>query len=338
MVASHCSSSATHRGWWSPESSSLQPCFDPNRTPLVLFLMGPTASGKTDLALELVDRYGGEIVSVDSALVYRGMDIGTAKPERSLLQRYPHHLIDRIEPTESYSAAQFREEAIAAIADILARGRLPLLVGGTMLYFRALEQGLSRLPPADPQLRQEIAAEAEVVGWPQLHQTLAELDPQAALRIHPHDPQRISRALEVIRLSGTSLTALQQQQGEPLPWRLLKIALIPQQRQELHRRISDRFAEMLRRGFVEEVEGLRRRGDLHPQLPAMRAVGYRQIWHYLDGGCDRQQMIADSETATRRLGKRQLTWLRSEEGLRSVDPFLKKSRDLFLNGLGKELI
>ncbi len=279
-------------------------------------LMGPTASGKTELAVELVERGRFEIVSVDSALIYRGMDIGTAKPEGGLLARAPHRLIDIRDPAEAYSAAEFRADCLAAMEAIHAAGRIPLLTGGTMLYFRALEFGLSDLPRADPALRARLAAEARERGWAMLHQRLARVDPLAAARIHPNDPQRIQRALEVWELSGRPLSELQAAGRRPcLDWRLRKFARAPRERAVLHQRIAERFETMLARGFEDEVRALRARGDLHLALPSMRCVGYRQMWQYLDGGLRREEMIERAVIATRQLAKRQFTWLRAERDL-----------------------
>ena len=281
-----------------------------------ILLMGPTASGKTGLAVELARRLPLEIVSVDSALVYRGMDIGTAKPPSGLRAEIPHHLIDLLDPAEAYSAGRFRRDALAAMAEIHGRGRVPLLVGGTMLYFRALQQGLATLPAADPELRAEIDREAAARGWPALHAELASVDPVAAERIRPADSQRIQRALEVWRLTGRPLSALQAEGDRPLEgWRLLKLGLAPPDRAELHARIRVRFDEMMAAGFLDEVRRLHARGDLHAGLPAIRAVGYRQLWAALEGECGLAQALQDAVTATRRLAKRQMTWLRAEEGL-----------------------
>jgi tRNA dimethylallyltransferase len=298
--------------------------------PPAIFLMGPTAAGKTDLALALADVLPCELISVDSALIYRGMDIGTAKPDRATLARYPHRLIDIRDPAESYSAAEFRADALAAMAEITARGRIPLLVGGTMLYFKALLEGLADMPGADPAVRAELEARAAVEGWQALHRELAEIDPESAARIHPNDPQRLTRALEVYRVSGLSMTAHRQQQaaensgcGAPgmahLPYTVAHFAIAPEQRQVLHARIAQRFHLMLEQGFVEEVEALRRRGDLHAGLPSIRAVGYRQVWDYLDGTLDRDEMTQRGIIATRQLAKRQFTWLRSWENLHWLD-------------------
>lgn len=282
--------------------------------PPAVLLMGPTASGKTGLAVELVQRFPMDLISVDSALVYRGLDIGTAKPDPATLAIAPHRLIDILEPTGRYSAADFRRDALREMASITAAGRVPLLVGGTMLYFRALQDGLSTLPAADQATRDRIEARAAREGWPALHAELASIDPAAAGRISPNDPQRIQRALEVFELSGQSMTHLQQQApGDPLAYRLLKLVVCPQPRSELHRRIEQRFDTMLAQGFEEEVRGLHRRGDLDPSLPALRAVGYRQAWAWLDGAYGRQEMRQKAVFATRQLAKRQLTWLRREK-------------------------
>ena len=280
--------------------------------------MGPTASGKSALALELSERFPLEIISVDSALVYRGMDIGTAKPDPATLARAPHRLIDIRDPSESYSAAEFRHDALREMASISGSGRVPLLVGGTMLYFRALSHGLAVLPPADPELRQRLAAEARLEGWAMMHQRLEGLDPEAAARIHPNDPQRIQRALEVIELSGHRLSELhrrhRQDEEEHSGYRILRLVVSPASRQVLHQRIEMRFHTMLEQGFIEEVKTLRGRGDLGPELPAMRCVGYRQAWNFLEGEIDREEMTRKAVAATRQLAKRQLTWLRQETG------------------------
>ncbi|MDX1252796.1 MAG: tRNA (adenosine(37)-N6)-dimethylallyltransferase MiaA [Gammaproteobacteria bacterium] len=280
--------------------------------PPAIFLMGPTAAGKTDLAVALARRLSCDIISVDSALVYRGMDIGTAKPGPEVLADAPHRLIDIRDPSESYSAAQFREDALREMARISQAGRIPLLVGGTMLYFRALERGLSDLPSADSAVRVRLEEEAGALGWAALHARLAEVDPAAARRIHPNDPQRIQRALEVYELSGVPMSELYGQGAAPrFPYRALKIIISPADRAELHRRIEVRFRAMLDAGFVEEVERLRGRDDLHPDLPSMRAVGYRQVWNYLDGGLSYHEMVEKGIAATRQFAKRQLTWLRA---------------------------
>jgi tRNA dimethylallyltransferase len=280
--------------------------------PPVIFLMGPTASGKTDLAIALRRALPVELVSVDSAMVYRGMEIGTAKPGAAELAEAPHRLIDICDPAEAYSAARFREDALAAMAEITAAGRVPLLVGGTMLYFRALAHGLSDLPRADPAIRRRLAATLQAEGPAALHERLAAVDPVAADRIHRNDPQRILRALEVWQASGRPLSELQRSAGRPMPYRALKLVRAPASRVELHRRIDRRFLQMIDQGLIGEVEALRSRGDLHAGLPSMRAVGYRQVWAWLHGDGDRDLMIARGQAATRQLAKRQLTWLRGE--------------------------
>jgi tRNA dimethylallyltransferase len=286
-----------------------------------IWLMGPTASGKTGLALELARRLPVELISVDSALVYRGMDIGTAKPDAETLRAFPHRLIDILDPGEAYSAARFRQDALEAMREIHARGRIPLLVGGTMLYFRALQDGLADLPAADPALREAIQAEAMARGWAALHAELARVDPQAAARIHPNDPQRLGRALEVWRLTGVPLSEWQARgraQAGPSLGRVLKLALIPP-RELLRERIAVRFTQMLEAGFIQEVEALRARGDLHLGLPSMRSVGYRQVWEYLEGAHTYERMVELGVTSTRGLAKRQMTWLRSEHDLHVLD-------------------
>jgi tRNA dimethylallyltransferase len=289
----------------------------PDERPLALCLMGPTASGKTALALELADARGAGLISVDSAQVYRGMDIGTAKPGPEILARYPHRLIDIRDPAEPYSAAGFRHDAIGAMREVLAEGRMPLLVGGTMLYFKVLAQGLSALPPADPAVRADIEALALREGWAAVHRRLVEVDPRAAARIHPSDPQRLQRALEVYLVSGRSLSDLQSEpvDVEPLPCRLLWLALAPADRAVLHQRIATRFDAMLAEGFLAEVEALYRRGDLSPSLPSIRSAGYRQAWEHLAGRMAYAEMRDRAIMATRQLAKRQLTWLRSWPGV-----------------------
>ncbi len=289
--------------------------------PPAILLMGPTATGKTELAVALVRRLPLEIVSVDSAQVYRGMDIGTAKPPPEVLAEAPHHLIDLLDPSESYSAGRFRRDALRVMAEITSRGRVPLLVGGSMLYFRALREGLDPLPAADPQLRARFDAEARRRGWPALHQRLARLDPIAAARIHPNDAQRIQRALEVVYLNGAPVGGRRGRAPATLPYRLLEIALIPGDRPALHGRIRRRFLGMLELGFLDEVRALRQRGDLHSELPAMRCVGYRQAWQYLAGELAGELWVDRAIAATRQLAKRQLTWLRAESRAFRVDPF-----------------
>ena len=287
--------------------------------PPAIFLMGPTASGKTALAVSLVEHFPLEIISVDSALVYRGMDIGTAKPDAATLARAPHHLLDIRDPTEAYSAAVFCEDARRLMAAIVTRGRVPLLVGGTMLYFRALLQGLDDLPRADAALRQQLETEAAARGWPALHAELAQVDPATASRLAPNDSQRIGRALEIFRLTGKPMSALLDKVQSVLPYRVLQLALIPSDRAVLHQRIAARFDMMLADGLLDEVESLRRRHALTPDLPAMRAVGYRQAWACLDGEIDRQELREQGIAATRQLAKRQLTWLRSWPGAVELD-------------------
>jgi len=275
--------------------------------------MGPTAAGKTGLALELCDRFPMDIISVDSALVYSGMNIGTAKPDAATLRKAPHRLIDIRDPAESYSAAEFCADALYEMQVITAAGRVPLLVGGTMLYFHALEHGLSTLPAADEVVRALLKQQAREIGWPAMHEILRQKDPQAASRIHPNDPQRIQRALEVIQISGCPLSELQaESEGEKLPYRLHKIIISPEPRSCLHQRIEMRFEQMLEAGFMNEMKTLHARSDLHAGLPAMRAVGYRQFWDLLDGKCTAAQAREKAIAASRQLAKRQLTWLRRE--------------------------
>lgn len=314
--------------------------------PLAICLMGPTAAGKTDLALALTEHLPCDIVSVDSALIYKGMDIGTAKPDQTFLKKAPHRLIDIIEPTESYSAARFYREAYEEMKDISAKGCIPLLVGGTMMYYRIIQQGIAKLPSADEQVRAEISAEAEVNGWPYVHSLLAKVDPSSAERIKPTDPQRIQRALEVYRVSGKTLTELWQAQEDasgknedsdytklegndseknelsglpPLPYRFLNFSIAPTDRKELHQRIEKRFDLMLKSGFLDEVKRLYQRGDLSLDMPSMRCVGYRQAWEYLEGNGNFDQMRERGIIATRQLAKRQLTWLRSWPNLYQLD-------------------
>lgn len=292
--------------------------------------MGPTAAGKTDLALELARNLPCELISVDSALVYRGMDIGSAKPSKQLLAEFPHQLIDIRDPAQSYSAAEFRADALQAMSAATARGRIPLLVGGTMLYYKALLEGLAEMPAADAAIRAELQAQAARDGWQALHDELQVVDPESAGRIHPNDPQRLTRALEVYRVSGLSMTAhrqLQQAQsqaltaagGSSLPYNVVQLAIAPTDRQVLHKRIAQRFAQMLEHGFVEEVQALRERGDLDATMSSIRAVGYRQVWDYLDGRLGRDEMLERGVIATRQLAKRQFTWLRSWSDLHWLD-------------------
>jgi len=283
--------------------------------------MGPTASGKTGLAVALAQCLPLEIISVDSALVYRGMDIGTAKPDLATLTRAPHHLIDLIEPTQSYSAAQFRNDALHLMQEIAARGNVPLLVGGTMMYFNALQHGLNNLPEANPEIRAELESRARTLGWPALHAELTRLDPQTAARLQPNDAQRIERALEVCMISGRPMSQLLAEENRGgLPYRLLKLALLPPDRAELHRRIALRFEAMLDDGLVEEVARLRRDyPELSLEHPAMRCVGYRQAWHYLEGDYDLATLHDKGIAATRQLAKRQMTWLRGMGDVEVLD-------------------
>ena len=296
--------------------------------PPVVFLMGPTASGKTALALALAAELPVDIISVDSALIYRGMDIGTAKPTADELAAAPHYLIDIKDPAEAYSAADFRSDALACIEQSRQCGRLPLLVGGTMLYYKALLQGISPLPAADAQVRAVLEQEAREKGWETLHQELSVIDPVSAARIHPNDPQRINRALEVYRISGQTMTELTAQQGSALPFPVRQFAIAPTDRAELHRRIELRFMQMLAAGFEQEVQQLKQRSDLHLQLPSMRCVGYRQMWHYLDGAIDYQQMQQQGIAATRQLAKRQLTWLRGWQNVNWLKTEAKLTENL----------
>jgi tRNA dimethylallyltransferase len=281
--------------------------------------MGPTASGKSALAASLARRFPVEIVSVDSAQVYRGMDVGTAKPTPAERARLPHHLIDTLDPTEAYSAARFRSDALTAVRGIAARGNVPLLVGGTMLYFKALREGLSDLPPADPRLRAAIEADARARGWPALHAELARVDPQTAARLQPADAQRIQRALEIWRATGAPMSRLLGGRNGAPPLRLVQIALVPGDRAALHRRIAARFEQMLADGLVEELVALRDRYALHAGLPSMRCVGYRQAWAHLEGEYDRASLRDRGIFATRQLAKRQLTWLRSTRDAIELD-------------------
>jgi tRNA dimethylallyltransferase len=304
--------------------------------PLAVALMGPTASGKTAAALALARHLPCEIISVDSALVYRGMDIGSAKPSAAERAQVPHHLIDILEPSASYSAMQFCQDALRLVAEIQARGRLPLLVGGTMLYFKALQDGLDQLPPADPQVRARLEQDAATLGMPALHARLATLDAASAARLQPNDSQRIQRALEIIELSGQPMSALlAQRAATELPFTLLPLALEPSERSVLHQRIATRFDAMLEAGFVEEVMALRARGDLHAGLPSMRCVGYRQVWNYLDGIGDRAEMREKAIIATRQLVKRQLTWLRSMPERHVIDCLASDPEALVLQAVAQ---
>lgn len=300
-----------------PENSSAE---DVQNSPTVVFIMGPTAAGKTDLAVECVEQLGCELISVDSALVYREMDIGTAKPDAQTLARAPHKLIDIIDPAQAYSVANFRQHALSEIRSSLSRGKTPVLVGGTMLYYKALQQGLSELPGADQSIRMKLESDGAELGWRAMHERLARIDPVSAERIHPNDPQRIQRALEVFEISGKTLTQYWlQQSSQTLPYKVIKIAFFPQDRDLLKQRIAQRFHTMLELGFINEVETLRKRGDLNLDLPSMRCVGYRQAWQYLDGDLSFDQMSEKAIIATRQLAKRQLTWLRKEKNCNFID-------------------
>lgn len=291
-----------------------------SQLPPAIFLMGPTASGKTALALELVDRYPCDIISVDSALIYKDMDIGTAKPDADMQARAPHRLINLIDPSEAYSAATFRKDALREMADITAAGRIPLLVGGTMMYFKFLRDDSASLPEADETIRQQLLEDGLRDGWPALHARLAEVDPQSAERLAPMDSQRIQRALEVYLVSGKTLTQhWAEQQSEPLPYQVVNLAVCPTERKRLHERIEQRFHDMLAQDFVSEVQRLRERGDLNKNMPSIRCVGYRQVWDYLDGEYGYDDMVAKGVAATRQLAKRQITWLRSWPDLHWLD-------------------
>ena len=282
-------------------------------------LLGPTAGGKSRLALELAARHPIEIVSMDSAQVYRGMDIGTAKPSPEERSRVPHHLVDLLDPTERYSAGRFRADAVRAIGEIQKRGKVALIVGGTMLYYKALAQGMDELPEAEPGLRAQIDARAARHGWPALHAELVQVDPVAAARLSPNDAQRIQRALEVWELTGKPISELQRAAAASLPFELKAYALLPEDRAALHRRIAERFERMLADGLVEELRALRGKYDLHAALPSMRCVGYRQAWEFLEGAASKAELRERGIAATRQLAKRQLTWLRSLPGLEPAE-------------------
>ncbi len=287
----------------------------------VIAIMGPTASGKTGLALEIAAKVDSEVISVDSALVYKGMDIGTAKPTQEEQEGVVHHLIDIIDPAESYSVSQFVNDTNALIGDILARGKVPILAGGTMMYFNALINGISPLPKSDEKIRDEITQQAQRLGWSKLHDELRGVDPISGERIHPNDPQRITRALEVYRSTGKTLTHWQQQEGEKCPYNIAQFAIAPADRAVLHERIATRFDMMLEQGFEKEVVKLYERSDLHEDLPSIRSVGYRQMWQYLDGQLSYAEMRERGIIATRQLAKRQLTWLRGWEQVTWLDTF-----------------
>ncbi|MDP0561486.1 MAG: tRNA (adenosine(37)-N6)-dimethylallyltransferase MiaA [Candidatus Endonucleobacter sp. (ex Gigantidas childressi)] len=293
--------------------------------------MGPTASGKTDLAVSLTEELPCDIISVDSALIYKGMDIGTAKPEAAVLAKAPHRLISFLDPSQSYSAAEFRVDALRYMAEITARGRIPLLVGGSMLYFKVLQQGIAELPPANEHIRERILSEAKMIGWDALHKRLAGIDPRAALRIKPTDTQRLQRALEVYEATGRTLSALHDDQNQqPFPYKVINLAVSLQDRKVLHQRIALRFSHMLENCFEQEVVKLHRRKDLNPSLPSIRAVGYRQMWSFIDGEISHEEMVNKSIAATRQLAKRQLTWLRSWPCVNWLDSL---SSDLTLDAL-----
>ena len=299
--------------------------------------MGPTASGKTGLAVELAQQFPVELISVDSALVYREMNIGTAKPDTQILSRAPHHLIDIIEPTDTYSAAQFCEDALNCMSSITARGKIPLLVGGTMMYFKALQSGLSNLPPADAAIRAQLDAEATQYGWPALHARLANIDSETAARLKPTDTQRIQRALEVCILGGKPMSQMfAESRTKKLPYRLLKIALLPSDRGILHQRIAQRFDTMLQNGLIEEVRGLRNNyPSLSLAMPSMRCVGYRQAWQYLNGSFDLATLREKGIAATRQLAKRQMTWLRAMDDTTVMDSTTTQALDCTANILSK---
>jgi len=305
--------------------------------PAVVCLMGPTAAGKTALALALQRALDCEIVSADSGMVYRGLDIGTAKPSAEVLRRVPHHLVDVCEPEQSYSTGRFRRDALAAIGAIQARGRLPLLVGGTRLYFRALMAGLSRLPPAHPEIRARLAEEAAAQGWEALHARLERIDPAAAARIHPRDSRRIQRALEVWQLTGQPMSLLWRADRPQLPpFDCIRWVLAPAERAVLHHRIEQRFDAMLERGLVREVEALRARPGLHADTPAMRLVGYRQAWRYLNGACDTAEMRRAAVASSRRLARQQLVWLRAEQDAQWLDSTAPRAAARLLQALQRD--
>ncbi len=284
--------------------------------PPAIFIIGPTASGKTGLAMKLLKHFPLELISVDSALVYKDMDIGTAKPTAMELEQAPHRLISFLDPSQSYSAAEFRKDALCEMQEITEKGKIPVLVGGTMLYFRALENGLAKLPTANPEIRKRLSDEATEKGWDVLHQRLLGIDPESGARIHPNDQQRIQRALEVYEITGEPLTELFKKASlDAFPYRLLKIALIPESREWIRDLAEIRFKLMIEKGFIDEVKSLHARGDLSADLPAIRAVGYRQVWDYLEGKLDKDEMIERAVIATRQLAKRQMTWMRSEPNI-----------------------
>ena len=311
----------------------IQPGEKPDAPPAV-FIMGPTATGKTDLAIQLYNELPCELISVDSALVYRGMDIGTAKPEPEVLAEAPHHLIDIIDPAENYSAGQFRNDALRLMQSGFQAGHTPVLVGGTMLYFNTLQKGMADMPDVSPEIRQAIAREAKDKGMAAMHARLQQVDPVSAQRIHPNDPQRIKRALELYDSTGKTLTefwAGQKRQESRFPWARIKIALVPPDRIELRKRITRRFDGMLKQGFIEEVEALYQRGDLDAEMPSIRAVGYRQVWAYLAGEYGFDEMREKAIIATAQLAKRQMTWLRKETECNFIDPLTLNSVKVLKN-------
>lgn len=299
----------------------------------VIFIMGPTASGKTDLAIQLSHSVPSKLISVDSALVYKGMDIGTAKPSPAELAEAPHDLIDILDPLDNYSAADFRGDALRIIDECQAQHKIPILVGGTMLYFKALLEGISPLPGADAEVRKAIEIEAKEKGWAALHEELAKVDPVSAVRIHPNDPQRINRALEVYRISGQSLTQLSANKGDVLPFEVLQFAIAPKDKKVLHQRIEQRFKQMIANGFEQEVKQLYDRGDLHLELPSMRCVGYRQMWEYFEGKHDFEEMVYRGVVATRQLAKRQMTWLKGWKNLHWLETGDKENLQQILSSL-----